>query len=134
MGELVPGIVPVTVARIVWVETGVDVLWLTIGELVDERLILEEDGVMFVCTSDEDWKECVDGGASGGSVVSDDEDDETVLECDVVTAIVEVFELELVVVLVVSVEWPVSVKRDSVVWWPWPWPLVIPELYILLER
>ena len=31
------------------------------------------------------------------------------------SAIVEVFELELVVVLVVSVEWPVSVKRDSVV-------------------
>ena len=53
MGELVPGIVPVTVARIV-VETGVGVLLLTTGEFVDERLILEEDGVMFVCTSGED--------------------------------------------------------------------------------
>ena len=57
----------------------------------------------------------MDGGTSGGSVVSDDKDDETVFECDVMSAIVEVFELELVVVLVVSVEWPVSVKRDSVV-------------------
>ena len=57
----------------------------------------------------------MDGWTSGGSVVSDDKDDETVFECDVMSAIVEVFELELVVVLVVSVEWPVSVKRDSVV-------------------